>query len=81
MSDIDIFEQINTLSSEEEQLYLSAGDGHGLSEAERNRLAAIKVELDRCFDLLRQRQARAEFGQDPDEAKVRAAEIVENYEQ
>ena len=45
------------------------------------RLAKIKVELDQCWDLLRQRRALREFGRDPDEAKVRPAKIVENYEQ
>ena len=41
----------------------------------------LGVELDQCYDLLRQRQARREFGQDPDEAEARPAEIVENYRQ
>jgi hypothetical protein len=81
MADIDIFKTINDLSDEEEQLYESASDGGGLSEQERERLAAIKVELDRCYDLLHQRQARAAAGQDPDEAQARPADIVEGYEQ
>src|SRR5882724_3887053 len=41
----------------------------------------VKEELDQCWDLLRQRRALREFGRDPDEAKVRPAKIVENYEQ
>jgi hypothetical protein len=45
------------------------------------RLAELKVELDQCWDLLRQREAREEFGQDPDEAAVRDAGVVEGYEQ
>jgi Protein of unknown function (DUF2630) len=81
MSDLDIFHTINELSSEEERLYASASDGAGLNEAERDRLEAIKVELDRCFDLLHQRQARAAAGEDPDRAAVRPAEVVEGYEQ
>jgi hypothetical protein len=44
-------------------------------------LAKLKVELDQCWDLLRQRHALREFGENPDGAKVRPAEIVENYEQ
>ena len=81
MADADIFERINTLSSEEEGLYEGAGDGSGLSGTERDRLEAIKVELDRCYDLLHQRQGRRDAGQDPSEATPRSARIVEGYEQ
>lgn len=81
MADIDLLHQINALSSEEERLYASAGDGQGLSEDERQRLEAIKVELDRCYDLLHQRQARAAAGMNPDEAAARSAAMVERYQQ
>jgi hypothetical protein len=81
MADLDIFQTINDLSDEEARLYESASDGSGLSQAERDRLDAIKVELDRCFDLLHQRQARTAAGLDPDDAQVRAAKTVESYEQ
>ena len=81
MPDQDIFHQINELSAEEERLYASASDGAGLSADERERLDAIKVELDRCYDLLHQRQARAAAGQDPEVAQVRSADVVEHYEQ
>ena len=81
MTDLDLFHQINALSAEEEQLYANAGDGEGLSQDERDRLDAIKVELDRCYDLLHQRQARAAAGLDPDEAAARPAEVVERYQQ
>lgn len=81
MADLDLFQRINALSDEEEQLYESASDGSGLSQAERDRLDQIKVELDRCYDLLHQRQARAAAGMDPDEAEARSAETVESYEQ
>jgi hypothetical protein len=81
MADFDLFKTINDLSAEEEQLWASASDGGGLSQQERDRLDAIKVELDRCYDLLHQRQARAAAGLDPDEAEVRTAETVESYEQ
>jgi len=81
MPDLDLFHRINELSNEEEQLYESVSDGSGLSEQERERLDAIKVELDRCYDLLHQRQARAAAGLDPDAATVRSADVVEGYEQ
>jgi hypothetical protein len=81
MADLDLFQRINALSAEEEQLYASAGDGAGLSEAERDRLQAIKVELDRAYDLLHQRQGRTDAGLDPDDATPRSAEVVERYQQ
>ncbi len=81
MTDVDIFDRANTLSEEEERLYEHAGDGHGLSAAETARLAAIKVELDRCYDLLHQRRARREAGLDPAGARVRPEGVVERYDQ
>ena len=62
---------------EEEQLYAKTE----ISTEDRARLADLKFHLDQCWDLLRQRRALREFGKDPDEAKVRPAKIVENYEQ
>ena len=53
----------------------------GLSDADRERLSGIEVQLDQCWDLLRQRRARRNAGQDPDEAQVRAADVVEHYQQ
>jgi hypothetical protein len=81
MADLDIFRQINALSAEEEQLWSSAGDGRGLSTEDQERLDAIKVELDRCYDLLHQRQARSAAGENPDDAQVRSADVVEGYQQ
>lgn len=81
MADLDLFHQINTLSTEEEQLYASAGDGDGLSADQIARLEAIKVELDRAYDLLHQRQARAAAGMNPDDAAERPGEVVERYQQ
>lgn len=81
MADIDLFERINSLSAEEERLYEEAADGSGLGTAEVARLDAIKVELDRCYDLLHQRQARRSAGLDPDEAEARPADVVERYQQ
>ena len=81
MADPDIFAAINRLSAEEEQLYATASDGSGLSTADQERLEAIKVELDRCFDLLHQRQGRRDAGLDPGEASLRPADVVEHYQQ
>jgi hypothetical protein len=81
VTDLDIFHRINALSEEEEQLYASAGDGSGLTGDATERLEAIKVELDRAYDLLHQRQARRDAGLDPDDAAERPADIVERYQQ
>jgi hypothetical protein len=77
----DIFGRINALSDEEEQLYEHASDGHGLTSEELGRLETIKVELDRCYDLLHQRQARRDAGLDPSDATARPADVVEHYQQ
>jgi hypothetical protein len=61
---------------EEEKALLRGGQA-----ATGDRLSSLQVELDQCWDLLRQRRALREFGDDPDEAKVRPANVVENYEQ
>jgi hypothetical protein len=72
-----VLNHIDQLVKEEERLYAQ----NGLSEDDRARLDELKVELDQCWDLLRQRRALREFGDDPNKAKARPAKIVENYEQ
>ena len=81
MADGPIIDRINQLAHEEEQLWQRASDGGGLTTDDQERLKVVGIELDQCYDLLRQRQARREFGQDPDQAEARPAEIVENYRQ
>ena len=76
MSDESILDAIRKLVDEEHALW----SGKGGEEATA-RLDQLKVELDQCWDLLRQRRAKREFGLDPDEAKARPADVVEGYEQ
>jgi hypothetical protein len=57
------------------------GDAGKLTPQDRLRLEELQVQLDRYFDLLRQRLAREEFGQDPDVAHMRSADTVEHYQQ
>jgi hypothetical protein len=76
-TDESVLKKIETLVHEEQHLY---GAGN-LSDHDQVRLEKIQVELDQCWDLLRQRRARREFGQDPDGAAVRPASVVERYEQ
>ena len=79
--DDDLFARINALSREEEALYAKAGDGTGLDGADLDRLEQIKVQLDQVYDLLHQRQGRRDAGQDPDDAQLRPADVVEDYKQ
>ena len=81
MVDGDIFQRINALASEEERLYSEASQGNGLSTDASGRLKQIQVELDRCYDLLHQREARRAAGLDPRDAQARPEEIVEGYQQ
>jgi uncharacterized protein DUF2630 len=81
MTDQPIFARINALATEEEQLWEQASGGGGLSIADKQRLDTIKVELDQCYDLLHQRDARRSAGLDPDEAAVRPVDVVERYQQ
>lgn len=84
MSDESIAARIDRLVTEEQELRRQEqtdSPDPGALEADRERLRAVEVELDRCWDLLRQRRAREEFGLDPDDATARSAETVENYEQ
>lgn len=80
MDDQQLIDNINDLVEEEERL-LHAHEGEGLTDEEHARLEEIKVGLDRCWDLLRQRRSREQYGLDPDEASPRDADTVEGYEQ
>ncbi|MBN9486725.1 MAG: DUF2630 family protein [Alphaproteobacteria bacterium] len=75
VTDQTVLKHIEQLVVEEKKLY-AKGD---ISDEEKGRLDRINIELDRCWDLLRQRRALREFGRNPDEAEVRPAKIVENY--
>ena len=74
-TDQTILSNISHLVDEERKLY-AKGE---FSDAERDRLKKIGVELDQCWDLLRQRRGLREFGRDADKAEVRPAKVVENY--
>jgi Protein of unknown function (DUF2630) len=76
-TDRSVLKVIQELTAEEHRLY----HHEALTDADRARLAKINIELDQCWDLLRQRQALRDVGRDPNQAHVRPPEIVENYEQ
>ena len=76
-TDATVLGHIEKLVHEEQKLYgRNDLDDHG-----QVRLEAIRVELDQCWDLLRQRRALRDSGQDPNRAHVRPASVVEKYEQ
>ena len=77
--DIDIQQHIKGLIDEEHGLRSRLSAGEISVEEENARLRSLEVELDQCWDLLRQRRAKREFGEDPAEASVRDERTVENY--
>lgn len=72
--------RINELAQEEHAIRERESEGEA-SEAERARLAELETLLDQCWDVLRQRRARREFGLDPEDAEARPASVVETYQQ
>jgi hypothetical protein len=76
MSDQSILQHINDLVDEENRLR-AAGTAAGDNAA---RLKHVEEQLDQCWDLLRQRRAKREFGDDPATAQVRDVGTVERYE-
>jgi hypothetical protein len=78
MKDPSIHQHIEELVAEEHRL-LELAEQQPLGEDERARLAEVNVQLDRYYDLLRQRRARREFGQDERATALRDEETVERY--
>ncbi len=74
----DIQGHIEDLVAEEHRL-LDKASAAALDDTDRKRLADVNVELDRYYDLLRQRRARDEFAQDPEQAHLRSGDTVEKY--
>jgi hypothetical protein len=73
--DQPVVKHIQRLMSEEQRLH----EQGGLADADRERLTKINIELDQCWDLLRQRRALRDAGRNPDQAEVRPANVVERY--
>ena len=78
MDDNTVLRRIGELADEELALEESHA-GRALSAEEMARLREVEIELDQCWDLLRQRRARRVAGQVPDQAEVRSEDIVERY--
>lgn len=80
MEDPQIHSSIDRMVEEEHQLWEREAAGEA-TDGDRQRLAALRVSLDQCWDLLRQRRARRDAGQNPEGAELRSPEVVERYEQ
>lgn len=76
----EILDSINALVAEERTLRERSTEHLGLAPEEQARLRSVEVRLDQCWDLLRQRRAKSEFGENPDEAAVRSPGEVEGYQ-
>jgi len=75
MDDQEVLNHIRSLVEEEHALRT----GSGLDSAGQERMRDLEVQLDRCWDLLRRREAREEFGQDPNTESVQSETVVEKY--
>ena len=80
MNDTQIHEHIENLVAEEHRL-LEHGENGKLTDDDRSHLESISVRLDQYWDLLRQRRARRDAGQDPGVAHMRSEDVVEHYRQ
>jgi Protein of unknown function (DUF2630) len=80
MTDPQIRDHIEELVAEEHRL-LAQGDRRSMTPDDLKRLETVEVQLDQYWDLLRQRRARRDAGQDPNVAHLRAAATVERYQQ
>ena len=81
MDDKQILNHIDDLIATEHDLRTKVANGELSTAVERDRLRSVEEALDQCWDLLRQRRARREFGEDPEEAQERPAGEVEGYMQ
>ena len=75
--DTNFRERISELVAEERELRHKLSQREITADEEHARLRELETELDQCWDLLRQRDAKREFGENPDDATTRPADVVE----
>jgi hypothetical protein len=80
MDDEGVLRRIDELAREEHELFEHQSHGR-VTPADHERLRRLQIMLDQCWDLLRQRRARREFGENPEEAQLRPVTEVEDYQQ
>ena len=78
MNDPEIHNSIEQLVAEEHELWQKESAGEA-TDGDRDRLKAVQVSLDQCWDLLRQRRALRNAGLDPNSASERPTDVVEGY--
>ena len=79
MDDKQILGHIDELIQTEHELRQKVAEGKLSTDTEHEQLRSVEEALDQCWDLLRQRRARKEFGENPDEVTERPAQEVEGY--
>ena len=79
MDDKEILATIDDLIKTEHDLRALLKSGELTTDEEHEQLRAVEAQLDQCWDLLRQRRARREFGEDPSGSAARPASEVEGY--
>jgi hypothetical protein len=75
MDETDILSRIHSLVEEEHKLR----DSSEHTDETRSRMDKLEVDLDQCWDLLRQRRAKRQYDENPDEAQARPGQQVEGY--
>jgi hypothetical protein len=75
MDETDILSRIHALVDEEHKLR----EGTEHTDDDKSRMGKIEADLDQCWDLLRQRRAKRQYDEDPDEAAARPESTVESY--
>jgi len=80
VEDPQIHGAIDRMVAEEHELWQREAAGEA-TDSDRQKLETLRVSLDQCWDLLRQRRARRDAARDPDAAELRAPEVVERYQQ
>jgi hypothetical protein len=81
MDDKEIMGRISELIDTEHQLRSQLAQGELTSEQEKAQLRSAEEALDQCWDLLRQRRAKRQYGESPDGAEARPVSEVEGYRQ
>ena len=79
MTEHDILGQVRSLVDQEHELRAKRASGEIDSQEEHAQLQTLEEALDQCWDLLRQRRAKTEFGENPEDASARAVQTVEGY--
>lgn len=80
MQDNDVLSRISELVDEERRLLQQRSEG-AIGDEGHTRLQEVQVQLDQCWDFLRQRRGARDAGRDEDSVRPRPAETVERYQQ